>query len=420
MKLLTSFLINQNSGIKFSKISGDKNKIHLDETFAKNSIYGKKICHGVLIILNFLKNIKKLETNFSYFQFEFLNSTSYGEKKYIYLNKNFKEFKEFFIKQSSEIKLKINIHKDYRQNLELKKKFKVFKYKKNKSFKFKNNNLEKTKNLICFLSQYVGNIYPGKYSAINKINIIFLNNQISKKLKVYSKKIDPRFPLVKNIMIFQNIYIEFETSFLPELKINFKRPSNKFRSMIKSTTGNTLIIGASSGIGRDIHDLYKYNKKINLIGTYNKSRPKKYQKEKLIKIDIEKDLQKILLLIKNEKIKNLYYFATPKINLNSKNPNYKKYYFDYPIKILKDCNSKINFFYPSTILNETTKNDYTKFKLKAEQKLIKIKKKLHNICSIRIHEINTRQNLMLTNRKLPNFRDYLFKDENLFKKTFFL
>ena len=122
MKLLTSFLINQNSGIKFSKISGDKNKIHLDETFAKNSIYGKKICHGVLIILNFLKKIKKLETNFSYFQFEFLNSTSYGEKKYIYLNKNFKEFKEFFIKQSSEIKLKINIHKDYRQNLELKKK----------------------------------------------------------------------------------------------------------------------------------------------------------------------------------------------------------------------------------------------------------------------------------------------------------
>ena len=41
----------------------------------------KKICHGVLIILNFLKKIKKLENDFSYYQFEFLNSTSYSEKK---------------------------------------------------------------------------------------------------------------------------------------------------------------------------------------------------------------------------------------------------------------------------------------------------------------------------------------------------
>ena len=35
----------------------------------------------------------------------------------------------------------------------------------------------------------------------------------SQKIKSLFKKIDPRFPLVKNIMIFQNIYIEFETSF---------------------------------------------------------------------------------------------------------------------------------------------------------------------------------------------------------------
>ena len=89
------------------------------------------------------------------------------------MNKNFKKFKEFFIKQNSEIKLKINIHKNYRQNLELKKTFKVFKYKKNKIFKFRNNNLEKTKNLICFLSQYVGNIYPGKYSKSTKLILFF-------------------------------------------------------------------------------------------------------------------------------------------------------------------------------------------------------------------------------------------------------
>ena len=57
MKLLTSFLINQNDGLRFSKISGDKNKIHLDEILQKIP-YMEKICHGVLIILNFLKKIK--------------------------------------------------------------------------------------------------------------------------------------------------------------------------------------------------------------------------------------------------------------------------------------------------------------------------------------------------------------------------
>ena len=55
---LNKFFITKKEGKKFSKISGDYNKIHIDEKIGYNSIFGNNICHGVLIILTFLKKIK--------------------------------------------------------------------------------------------------------------------------------------------------------------------------------------------------------------------------------------------------------------------------------------------------------------------------------------------------------------------------
>ncbi|MCV0411896.1 MAG: MaoC family dehydratase [Nitrosarchaeum sp.] len=34
---------------KFAEISGDYNPLHVDEQFAKNSRFGNKICHGMLL-----------------------------------------------------------------------------------------------------------------------------------------------------------------------------------------------------------------------------------------------------------------------------------------------------------------------------------------------------------------------------------
>jgi 3-hydroxybutyryl-CoA dehydratase len=33
----------------FAEVSGDKNPVHLDEDYAKNSLFGKKISHGMLL-----------------------------------------------------------------------------------------------------------------------------------------------------------------------------------------------------------------------------------------------------------------------------------------------------------------------------------------------------------------------------------
>lgn len=41
----------------FSELSGDKNPIHLDEEYSKNSIFGKRIVHGMLLSSFFSKII---------------------------------------------------------------------------------------------------------------------------------------------------------------------------------------------------------------------------------------------------------------------------------------------------------------------------------------------------------------------------
>ena len=66
MKNLYKFIITNKEGIKFSKISGDNNKIHIDDITGYNSIFGTKICHGCLILIKVFKIIKinNLVSNF--------------------------------------------------------------------------------------------------------------------------------------------------------------------------------------------------------------------------------------------------------------------------------------------------------------------------------------------------------------------
>ena len=49
--------ISEKQGANYSKDSGDKNKIHIDKIYGYNSIFGKNIVHGTLIISKFLKLI---------------------------------------------------------------------------------------------------------------------------------------------------------------------------------------------------------------------------------------------------------------------------------------------------------------------------------------------------------------------------
>jgi len=57
------FKITKDEGIRFSKISGDYNKIHIEEIFGYNSIFGSIICHGALLNQNLPNLLEYLEKN---------------------------------------------------------------------------------------------------------------------------------------------------------------------------------------------------------------------------------------------------------------------------------------------------------------------------------------------------------------------
>ena len=50
------FKIKEYEGLNYSKVSKDKNKIHTDNLVGYNSIFGKKICHGTLVVSKIFKN----------------------------------------------------------------------------------------------------------------------------------------------------------------------------------------------------------------------------------------------------------------------------------------------------------------------------------------------------------------------------
>jgi len=52
------FKINEEDGRKYSILSGDNNKIHINKIFGYNSLFGETICHGTLIVNKIFKIIK--------------------------------------------------------------------------------------------------------------------------------------------------------------------------------------------------------------------------------------------------------------------------------------------------------------------------------------------------------------------------
>ena len=265
-------------------------------------------------------------------------------------------------------------------------------------------------------------------SIINDINLVYdSNNPISDNLKIYSKKIN-KFPIIKNKIIFDKFNVEFTTSIRPKLKKKKNKVSKKIKKIVQNTKVPILIMGASSGIGKEIFDIYKINKDIDIIATYNKNKFTCDKKNvKIFKLDI-KNLQKDIKLILNKYKKlRIYYFLTPKILYTNNNKykidEYNNFYLKIPKKIISllPNNSDLEFFYPSTVLiDRKEKNDYTKSKLIAEKFFKKLNKKNINIKILRIDGVNTKQNLSFLNQQNPNFIELLNKSEKYKNKIFFL
>ena len=420
------FKITEKEGLNYSKISGDKNKIHIDNLTGYNSIFGEKICHGTFVISKIFKKkqLKKfiLSKNIFNIHIEFLDFIKYNKNLKIKSNKN-----KLYAIQDKKIKINILIEvKNISKFNDKKKKFLH-------SFNKKKINSEDRYNLILSLlkniSNYVGNTYPGKNSLIRSININFNTNNLLNKNNVIinSYKLNKRFPVIKNILLFKNYRIEFESLERPYVKKNKFFIKKKLKEKILNYKNNILIIGGSSGIGNDIFNLFKINKKIKKIITFNKNKVKKKTTNSLYyKVDVLKNLKTVNNLIKKYGPIKIFYFATTKIffdkEVNIKTLNdYKKIFLNVPVNILKKNKKNIiSIFYPSTSYIYDDKNsDYSRVKQLAETHLKSLCKKNKIIYkSVRFPALNSKQSISLLNPNPESFYQFISKHPKLVDKIF--
>ena len=186
-------------------------------------------------------------------------------------------------------------------------------------------------------------------------------------------------------------------------------------------------MGASSGIGKSTLDLYLKNKDIKILATSYNNTIKNNEKNLITKkINIEKDIKRIVNLINKYKISRIYYFPTPKIYFDDNLKNETKklfdfYYVQFPkqlLNLLKNIN--LEFFFPSTTYIQINPNSiYSKYKLKSEAILDKFRSQNIKINIYRFPGIDTKQNLSIIPQNLSTLFEILKKDNILFKKFFF-
>ena len=183
---MKSLKINENEGLEFAKISGDRNLIHIDKSAGYNSLFGHPIIHGVLIIIKFLKSIK-YDNNFKIIEIMFKEAFKYNVDITITKIKKDKNY-NFILKQNNNICANINLiffEKKIKINHLNKVNFSKIYINKNKKNKFSSKYIDPDLlTSLMFLSKYVGNEYPGKNSLISEIKINKIDDQNYKKISI--------------------------------------------------------------------------------------------------------------------------------------------------------------------------------------------------------------------------------------------
>lgn len=326
--------------LSFKKMSGDNNRIHFDEKYAKKFFFKKPIVHGVNLaikgIFAFLKK-KNKKIVIKDIKIKFKNFT------YIYEEIKFKI-----------VKNKIIIYSDLNEKVEIDILIQNFRNKKiiNNQSKFKNLRKNNYKNLInselidqlIFISSYIGTVKPGNGSLIHQIYINFnLHNTKDKKIK-FKKK-------TRTIYIIQYLKNCFQVEIISsklvpfyEVKKREKIPS-KYLKFISNK--KILIFGPSSDVAKRLNKIFKHKFLI-----FNHS----------FKIDFENPIIKKNEFIKMEKkIKKIkpnfiFYLSSPYI-YNGKKNNKKLLnfynviyvsYFKNILEVVKKNNFQCKVFYPST------------------------------------------------------------------------
>jgi hypothetical protein len=347
------FSITENK--KFSKISGDNNKIHINKKHAKKFFIKSPIAHGANILIKIFKKKSFLKNKFNYLEIIFKDFVNIDENIYEHLNKNY-----------------LVIKGAYNNKIEIYKKF-------NKKKLFFNQ--KEIIDELLFISKYVGNVSPGPDSLIQQIKLVYSETNFNKRI-LKKRKIN------KNVIIIsyfhKNLIVEITALKLQPYKAEtIMNLQKKTIGLIKNK--KILIYGKNSDLGIFLFNsnLKKYCKVIIL------------SSKRLSNNSLNNDLKKI-------KPDFIFYFVSPKI-INGKTKkiykNYLNIYLNIPKRIF-NINSKykkkFKIFYPSTdFINYQKKYKYLKSyidaKKKAETELRKTAYK-NTFFIVRLPQLKTRSN----------------------------
>ncbi len=426
---MKNFKITNKDALKYSKVSGDYNKIHTNDKIGYNSIFGEKICHGTLALIKILQliNLKKLIKDKKKFSInvKFQNFIKYNNKIFVLKRKNaFTAYQDL----REVIKIKINCENPSLKIIKLPRYKKISIFNRKKNYK-KKQNIENIAYLLNVISRYVGTVYPGDLSIIKEININF-NFQLNQKInniKITSNKVDPRFPIIQNRLSAENFIIDFQSIERPAVKKNKKFIPKIIKKKVQKIKYNALIVGGSQGIGLEVVNILNQNKKITKIVTYNVNKIKKSNKKMIpIKFNIFKNLNIISNIIKKHSPIRIFYFASPKISFENKLSRdlvnqYQYIFLKAPLALLKKNKTKeISFFYPSTTNIFKNKDAYySQVKRSAEIKLSKLCLKNDiSINIVRLPALYSRQSVSIINPNPPSLTEFLQSNPNMFNKIF--
>ena len=432
MKIL-HLSISKKEALRFSKITKDKNPIHVDSQTGLNSIFRKNISHGVLLVLKILNKINDikfiLSCNYS-FSIIFIKPIHFYEKILVKYKLNFSSC-NFNIEQNNqkicsiEIKeMKKNIKKIQNFNLNEIRKFFFLGERKNPVFKFRNE-LENLQNLLCRISFFVGMIKPGKNGILNSIEINKSNKIKSKftKILINTKKIDRRYKLYNNDLFWKNYKVRFISSERPEYKIINHQNNKIVKKIINKINKDIIIISGSSGLGESFLNIVKANKKIKIISTYSTIKPKNIREKNIIfkKISLPEDLSKLTKIIEKLNYPYVFYFTSPPINfgksLSSKNKIlYKEIFIKTPLNIVTNSYKNMSkFIYPSTSnIDYNEHSFYSKVKIDAEKKL----KRFSSCYIYRFGKLYSKNTISLQNANIINLQKFLNQNPKLLYNFF--
>ena len=393
--------ITQKDSIKFAKISGDKNQIHINEHFSNKTFLKNTIVHGVnLVIFSLIKYQKKYKHNIiDKLEISFDNYCSTNEDFYVNITRS-----QIIIYSDKNqlLKIRINFHldKDFNyKKIKLKAKIRSY-YKVNQLF-YKTN-ISFIYELI-YLTNYIGSHKPGNGSLIHSIQIDkSLNNNTNLKIR----------KITNNFFIF---FIRTQSHDLKVLVSKIKLFSINYRPFIisrklkeKINNKRFLIFGKNSDFAKITFKFLDKTRafiKYFSLKNYNKINKKKLE-----------------AIIRNYKPNYIFYYSSPKIsrdfNNKSKNNEYLKVYYNN----LKDLlnlliKNKIEtlIFYPSTIfLNNKKKYPHYKKYLSAKfkgEKLASVYKYKRYLKIYRLPMFKNRSNYNINGyyegQNLSKFKKYL-------------